>query len=215
MRGGPPTGRRSRRVVAVPETQDRGRRATAAEVARLAGVSPAVVSYVLNGGPRPVAPATAERVREAVRRLDYRPNRAARALRRGTTGMVGLVLPSVANPFFAQLSEAVHTAAHRRGLAVIAASSDDVLETEWRLVESLPRHGVDGLLVATVMGPRDSASMPDPGLPTVVINSTFPVTGLRALGPDATQGARLVVEHLLAVHGHRSVALVTGEPGVR
>ncbi|MGI3785204.1 MAG: LacI family DNA-binding transcriptional regulator, partial [Janthinobacterium lividum] len=85
----------------MPQPPEPVRRATAAEVARLAGVSPAVVSYVLNGGPRPVAPATAERVREAVRQLDYRPNRAARALRVGSTGMVGLILPSVTNPFFA------------------------------------------------------------------------------------------------------------------
>ena len=199
----------------VDEPSGPARRATAAEVARLAGVSPAVVSYVLNGGPRPVAAATAERVREAVRRLDYRPNRAARALRVGSTGMVGLVLPSVVNPFFAAVSEAVQTAAHRRGLVVITASSDGSLEGEWALVESLPRHGIDGLLVATVMDPGVSAGMPDPGLPTVVLNSPFPVPGVRALGPDARQGGRLVVEHLLAVHGHRAVALVTGESGAR
>ncbi len=190
-----------------------GRRATAAEVARLAGVSPAVVSYVLNDGPRPVAPATAERVREAVRRLDYRPNRAARALRVGSTGMVALILPSVSNPFFAAYAEAFQAAAHRRGLAVIAAGSDGVLETERELVESLPRHGVDGLVVVTAMHPGDGTGMPDAGLPTVVVNSPFPVPGVRALGPDATQGARLAVEHLLAVHGHASVALVSGESG--
>ena len=91
----------------MPEPQEPARRATAAEVARLAGVSPAVVSYVLNEGPRPVAPATAARVREAVRQLDYRPNRAARALRVGSTGMVGMILPSVSNPFFAAFSEEI------------------------------------------------------------------------------------------------------------
>lgn len=198
----------------VPQPPEPVRRATAAEVARLAGVSPAVVSYVLNEGPRPVAPATAERVREAVRRLDYRPNRAARALRTGSTGMVGLILPSVTNPFFAAFSEAFQAAAHGRGLAVIAASSDAVLESEWELVESLPRHGIDGLVVATVMHPADSSAMPEPGLPTVVVNSLFAVPGVHALGPDTAQGARLVVEHLLTVHGHRSVAMVSGEAGV-
>lgn len=199
----------------VTSPQEPARRATAVEVARLAGVSPAVVSYVLNEGPRPVAAATAERVREAVRQLDYRPNRAARALRVGSTGMVGLILPSVSNPFFAAFSEAFQAAAHGRGLAVIAASSDAALDSEWDLVESLPRHGIDGLVVATVMHPADSPAMPDPGLPTVVVNSPFPVPGVHALGPDATQGARLVVEHLLVVHGHRSVALVSGESGER
>ena len=181
------------------------------EVARLAGVSPAVVSYVLNEGPRPVAAATAERVRDAVRQLDYRPNRAARALRVGSTGMVGLILPSVSNPFFAAFSEAFQAAAHGRGLAVIAASSDAALDSEWDLVESLPRHGIDGLVVATVMHPADSPAMPDPGVPTVVVNAPFPVPGVHALGPDTQQGARIAVEHLLTVHGHGSVALVSGE----
>lgn len=199
----------------MPQPAEPVRRATAAEVARRARVSPAVVSYVLNGGPRPVAPATAERVRDAVRQLDYRPNRAARALRVGSTGMVGLILPSVSNPFFAAFSEAFQATAHRLGLAVITASSDASLEHERELVASLPRHGIDGLVVATVMHQADSGAAPDPGVPVVVVNSPFPVPGLHALGPDATQGARLVVDHLLAVHGHRSVALVTGEAGVR
>lgn len=198
----------------MPDPQEPARRATAAEVARLAGVSPAVVSYVVNGGPRNVAPGTAERVRDAVRTLDYRPNRAARALRRGTTGIVGLVIPRVANPFMAELSEAVQTAADRRGLAVLAASSGDRLEVERQLVETLPRHGVDGVVVATVMGHADAAP-PSHDLPTVYVNAPFPVAGARAIGPDATQGARLVVDHLVGAHGHGSVALVTGESGAR
>lgn len=197
----------------MPQPRERARRTTAADVARLAGVSPAVVSYVLNAGPRPVAPATAARVREAVRQLGYRPNRTARALRTGSSGMVGLVLPSVTNPFFAAFSEAFQAAADQRGLAVIAASSDAVLAQERALVESLPRHGVDGLVLATTMQPGDDPPTTDPGLPTVLVNVPFPVPGLRALGPDATQGARLAVEHLLTVHGHRSVALVSGESG--
>jgi LacI family transcriptional regulator len=202
-------------VVRVPQPQEPARRATAVEVARLAGVSPAVVSYVLNEGPRPVAAATAARVREAVRELDYRPNRAARALRVGSTGMVGLVLPSVTNPFFAAFSEAFQAAADRRGLAVIAASSDAALDHERELLESLPRHGIDGLVVVTVMHQADTAAMPVPGVPAVVVNSPFPVPGVHALGPDATQGAQLVVEHLLRVHGHRSVAVVSGESSGR
>ena len=114
----------------MPQTPEPVRRATAAEVARRAGVSPAVVSYVVNGGPRNVAPETAARVRDAVRDLGYRPNRAARALRRGSTGIVGLVIPRVANPFMAELSEAVQDAAARRGLAVLAAGSGNEPDVE-------------------------------------------------------------------------------------
>lgn len=78
------------------------RAATRADVARHAGVSTAVVSYVVNDGPRAVAPETAIRVRSAIEALHYRPNANARALRKGTTEMLGLVLPDIANPFFAE-----------------------------------------------------------------------------------------------------------------
>ena len=72
---------------------DRQRAATLADVARLAGVSSAVVSYVVNNGPRPVAPSTADRVRDAIAALGYRPNSHARALSTGSTGILGLILP--------------------------------------------------------------------------------------------------------------------------
>ena len=72
------------------------------DVAQLAGVSTAVVSYVVNHGPRPVSIDAARRVREAMELLGYRPNASARALRRGRTETVGLVLGDSLNPFFTQ-----------------------------------------------------------------------------------------------------------------
>ena len=65
---------------------------TRADVARYAGVSDALVSYVMNGGPRPVAPETAERVRAAIDVLGYRPNLSARALKRGSNQLLGIML---------------------------------------------------------------------------------------------------------------------------
>lgn len=74
---------------------------TRSDVARLAGVSTAVVSYVVNGGPRPVSTATAARVRDAIERLGYRPNTTARALALGSTKTLGLLVPDSTNAFFA------------------------------------------------------------------------------------------------------------------
>ena len=74
---------------------------TRADVARYAGVSTAVVSYVMNDGPKPVAAATAARVRRAIEVLGYRPNLSARALRSGSTRMLALVVSDISNPFFA------------------------------------------------------------------------------------------------------------------
>ena len=74
------------------------------DVARYAGVSSAVVSYVVNNGPRPVAPATAARVREAIDILGYRPNAAREPSRLGSAGLLGLVVPDSSNPFFAEFA---------------------------------------------------------------------------------------------------------------
>ena len=79
----------------------RPRRPTLADVARSAGTSATVVSYVVNGGPRPVSETTAARVRDAIDRLGYRPNTTARALAVGSTKTIGLVVPDSTNPFFA------------------------------------------------------------------------------------------------------------------
>jgi LacI family transcriptional regulator len=80
-----------------------GKMPTRADVARLADTSTAVVSYVVNGGPRPVAAAITE--------LGYRPNAVARALRAQQTQTIGMLVPDISNPFFAELSQAVPGAA--------------------------------------------------------------------------------------------------------
>jgi len=188
-----------------------GRAATRADVARYAGVSTAVVSYVVNEGPRRVAPGTAARVRAAVQALDYSPNVAARALRKGSSEMLGLVVPDITNPFFAELAHAVEGAAAERGFLVTLGSSGSRVDLERELVTDLSGRNVDGLMVSTVLMPEALAAMPAPRRPTVLINVSTPFAGYAAVGSDSRQGAYDLVEHLLDTHGHTSVALVIGE----
>lgn len=202
--------------MSVPVPSDpRGRAATRADVARRAGVSTAVVSYVVNEGPRRVAPGTAARVREAVEALSYSPNVAARALRTGSSEMLGLVVPDVTNPFFAELAHAVEGAAAERGLLVTLGSSGSREDVERDLVAELTSRSMDGLLVSTVLTPRALGLLPRPHRPTVLLNVSTPFAGYAAIGADARQGAYEVVEHLLGVHGHTSVVLVIGESNER
>lgn len=96
------------------------RGATRNDVARLAGVSAAVVSHAVNDGPRPVAEGTRERVLDAIAKLGYRPNAPARWLTTGRADLVALLVPDLQNPgIFAALARAVEDAVQERGLGLV------------------------------------------------------------------------------------------------
>jgi|SRR5512133_1809267 LacI family transcriptional regulator len=183
---------------------------TRADVARYAGVSTAVVSYVVNEGPRRVAPETAARVRAAIEILKYRPNVNARALKKGSTEMLGVVLPEITNPFYAEYAHALELAAAAHGYVLVVATSDANEAQERRIISDLANRHVDGLIIATVFPPSGFSAITLPGRPTVLINCSTPFAGYAAVGPDAREGARALVDHLISVHGHQSIALIIG-----
>lgn len=180
-----------------------GRKVTRVDVARLAGVSTAVVSYVLNDGPRPVAEATRQRVLEAVTLLGYRPNATARALKLGSTSQIGLVMPGVSNPFFAWLTDRIEAQAQARGLATVIMNSADpgVLEVLARIA-SLQ---LDGVLIANEVPVGDLARIQRSETPVVLLNQPTEVAGVRSVVVDRYGGALEATAHLIG-HGHRRVA---------
>ncbi len=115
------------RPVTIGTSAERPRKPTRRDVARLAGVSDALVSYALNGG-APVAPETRRRILAAVAELGYRPNQAARALRSGSARTLVLAVPDhddpvFANPFFAEYAAAIESAAWERGYALYTTAT--------------------------------------------------------------------------------------------
>ncbi|WP_405062581.1 LacI family transcriptional regulator [Kribbella sp. NBC_01505] len=179
------------------------------DVARYAGVSTAVVSYVVNDGPRAVSPQARERVLEAIRVLGYRPNATARALRTGSTQTFGLITPDGGNPLFAELAKAIDRAAAERGYVVLQTSADGDPETERTKVAQLLARQVSGLVLVT---PAEAPDLAGADVPVVVVNRVLP--GVSSVSPRYREGARAAVEHL-AWHGHTRIALVIGEPGPR
>ncbi|MEZ2388483.1 LacI family DNA-binding transcriptional regulator [bacterium RCC_150] len=182
---------------------------TRKDVARHAGVSTAVVSYVVNGGPKKVAPATEARVQEAIRALGYRPNATARALKTGSNQTIGLVIPDSSNPFWALLGHAVEVAAAERGYAVLLTNSDNKLDTELRHLRNLAARQVDGVVLASVMIQPDLMELERAEIRSVLLNHASIAPGFNSVGVDLEAGARLAVEHLIG-HGHRSIGLVMG-----
>ena len=119
------------------------------DVARLAGTSTAVVSYVINNGPRPVAPATRERVLAAIKELGYRPDRVAQAMASRRTDLIGLIIPDARQPFFGEMAHAVEQAASERGKMVLVGNTDYVSEREVHYLRAFLGMRVSGLILVS------------------------------------------------------------------
>lgn len=124
-------------------------RATRFDVARPAGVSTAVVSYVLNGSPKKISPDTAQRVFDAAQRLDYHPNSVARALKTGTTHTLGVIVPDFSNPYFAEFTDQLEAAASKRERALIINLPRGDPQGERRRINELVERNVDAMFVSS------------------------------------------------------------------
>ena len=159
-------------AVPAPRTQ-----VTRKDVARYAGVSTAVVSYVVNGGPKKVAPATEAKVQDAIRLLGYRPNAAARALKLGSTETIGLIIPDNSNPFFSLLAHAVEDAAAELGFALFLTNSDGNLAKERRNIRNLAARQVDGVVLASVLLDPDLTDLEAAEIPSVLLSHSERAAG--------------------------------------
>lgn len=182
------------------------------DVARRAGVSPAVVSYVLNEGSRPVAPATRERVLRAILELGYRPDGLARSLRNGRTDTIGLLVPDATNPFFASLARAVEDAANERGCGVIMCNSADDPRRERVYIERLAERRIDGLVLASTNGSDDLRELTDLSIPVIALDRSPDAVPVSTIRTDNEASARIATVHLIE-HGHEIIAFVGGIDG--
>jgi LacI family transcriptional regulator len=180
------------------------------DVARHAGVSTAVVSYVVNDGPRPVAASTRERVLRAIEELGYRPNSIARSLRTNQTRAIALVVPDTADSFFAQLSREIQVAAFERGFTLLLANAMDDPESEVDQVRVFLERRVDGIILAPTGQSRDSVDeIVRAGMPAVVVDRDMPAIPSSVVVVDNHHGGYLATRHLLE-HGHTRVACIGG-----
>jgi LacI family transcriptional regulator len=191
---------------------DRSALPTRNDVARLAGTSPAVVSYVLNDGPRPVSAATRERVLAAVAELGYRPNRVARALRAKRTRALGLIAPDASNPFFAALARAIEDAAYADGYTLLVGNSADDPEREATYVRTFADHQVDGMAWVHASHSTESIELlRSAGTPVVLVDRALSGTEADSIVVDNESGARVGTRHLIE-HGHARIGCLAGPP---
>lgn len=182
--------------------------ATIRDVARAAGVSIATVSHVVNAT-RKVAPETAQRVREAMQDLDYRPTALARRLRRGESSTVGLLISDIANPFFPEIVASFEQAAHEADLEVLVGNTGYDPERCQRAVEAMLDARVQAVAVlASELEPERFEELERRGVRLVFLDRGLE-GGSPVLRVDYGAGLGLAVDHVHEL-GHRHVAFVGG-----
>ena len=184
-----------------------GRETGLKDVARRAGVSVGTVSNVLNH-PGKVSAETAERVQAAIDELGWVRNDAARQLRQGRNGMLGLVVLDVGNPFFTDVAAGVEHVATAHGRVVLLTNSGEDADREARALRMFESQRLEGLLVAPV---GDDVARLEAvrarGTRVVLIDRLASTPGFSSVAVDDRLGGRIAVEHLLSV-GHRRIGFV-------
>lgn len=190
------------------------KRAGIRDVAQRAGVSISTVSNALNR-PGTVSAQLSERVRKAADDLGYVPLQAARQLRVGRSGLLGMTVINIANPFFAELVSGAEEAATAAGYRVLVGNSDDDLAKEAGHLELFERVQVEGVLVS----PFGDATAPIArlrarGIPVVLVDAIDDDGRLPSVSFDDIAGGRLAAEHLLQT-GRRRLAFLGAREEVR
>jgi len=179
------------------------------DVAREAGVSMATVSRVVNGNPN-VKPSTRKKVMETIERLGYRPNAVARGLASKKTTTVGVVIPDISNPFYAEVTRGVEDIAKMYHYNIVLGNSDQQKPKELDLIDTFLEKQVDGLLfMGRQITPEHEAVFESAHVPVVLCATRdekrrFPAVNInhRLASSEAT--------HHLIESGHRRIAFIGG-----
>ena len=185
---------------------------TMRDVARLAGVSVATVSAVINSSAT-VSEVRAKRVRDAMEALDYYPDQVARSLKVGRTNVVGMVVPDITNIFFPQLIRGVEDAARQRGYSVILCDSNEDPEEERRHLDTLFSRRVDGVLIACSDPSAGYEHLMRRRFPIVFVDRIPRGMVHGGVSTDNVDAGLRATNHLIEL-GHKRIAFITGKLGL-
>lgn len=189
----------------------KGKHPTLNEVAAAAGVGTTTVSRVINGG-KQVDPKTLARVQSAIAALGYRPNQAARILKGHRTRTIGLIIPSIADPFFASCAESAQAVARANESLLIVTTTQNDPGSELQSIDVLVSHRADGLIIA----PANSEStelrkaLARTGVPVVAMDRPLSGSSIPSVVADNFVGAHSATRHLIE-HGYNRIVCLTGE----
>ncbi|WP_027721881.1 LacI family DNA-binding transcriptional regulator [Maridesulfovibrio zosterae] len=182
---------------------------TILDVARLAQVSTATVSRVINS-PETVREETREKVLRAMKMCNYKYNALARGFATKRSNTIGLIIPNINNPVFAKSTMGVQEYADQKNIKVILGNTSYKYSQEENLINALRESQVDGLIITTT-NPKGKVikSLVDEGVPLVLLFSTIKGGAISAVGVDNYRGGYLATEHLISL-GHKRIGMVAG-----
>lgn len=197
------------------------KKVTIRDVAREAGVSVTLVSFVMNAKMGkdgrldcPVNPNTAARVLDVAKRLGYRRNNAAASLRSGRSHSIAVIVSDIANPFFAEICRNIESIAYKDGYTVIFASSEESPEKLAHLVETMVGYNVEGLIVAPCLGGEKALERATSiGIPTVLIDRDVPGDGFGRVLVDNTDAGVMATKYLFH-QGFGKIEMISYKLGV-
>ena len=197
------------------------KKVTIRDVAREAGVSVTLVSFVMNAKMGkdgrldcPVNPDTAERVLQVAKRLGYRRNNAAASLRSGRSHSIAVIVSDIANPFFAEICRNIENIAYKAGYTVIFASSEENPQKLAHLVETMVGYNVEGLIVAPCLGGEPAlARALSIGIPTVLIDRNMLGEEFGRVLVDNVDAGKMATKYLIH-QGFGKIEMFTYKSGV-
>lgn len=178
------------------------------DVAKLAGVSSATVSYVINNGPRPVSEETRLRVLSAIERLNYHPNIIARSLKTQKTYTIGIIISDILNPTLASIEKSIEDHLIQRNYSLTICNSDESPERELMWLKTLRERRMDGIILLPTGANRPLLfSLVQSNLPLVLIDRQIEGLAADAVLFDNEGGAYEAVSHLISL-GHTRIGLL-------
>jgi len=181
------------------------KRATLSDVAKAANVSTAVVSYVLNNGPRNVSPKARERVEKAIADLNYRRNTLASALVGGKTNLIGMLVPDASNAFFSELAREFEREAQARGYLTMLGNTSNDAGVEGKFVDALSGLHARGVFVTSV----NDAEHEDLSCPRVYVHSAPEGSQSPQVLFDDIGGGEIATRHLISL-GYDNIHCLAG-----
>lgn len=183
---------------------------TIKDIARIAKVSPATISLVINEKPG-VGSETRDRVRKIVKGLNYTPNLVARSLVKGQSHHIAMLITDTRNPIFPEMAAGVDDVLKEFGYSLSIISTHDDIGTEAKEIEKIKARGIDGIVTsAALLYDENIGTLVRSGFPVVsVLRRVYECDGLDYVIVDNEEGGYLAAEHLIRL-GHKAIAVIKG-----